>query len=146
MDKTIIDFRERLMAVAGRTFNAEVLETENSEATNIYLPALNREVNVYQHSDSVPPLHVGDHVLVECIDSRYIITHRLRTQKHSPQHSFMLKNDGMLAIKTLDGIRVQTSSLSVEVSKDGRIVVNGEEIYPQTHKQGLRKKSQTETN
>ena len=129
MDNKVINLEERISILANRSWNAEVVEIEHFEATNVYLPALNKEVNIYAHSASVPPLKVGDMVLVECIESNYIVTHRLRQHSERPQCGFTVNNDGVLEVSNANGILIQANQSRIEVKKDGQIFVDGKEIY-----------------
>ncbi len=129
MDNKIFNIERRAPATNIRTSIAEVIEVEHFEATNIYLSELNEEVNVFAHSSSVPALAVGDSVLVECIASNYIITHRLRSKGEAPHQGFTLNDDGSLQVKNADGILIQSNASKIEIQKDGRIMVDGKEIY-----------------
>ncbi|VAW94444.1 hypothetical protein MNBD_GAMMA21-2123 [hydrothermal vent metagenome] len=129
MDNKIFSIDRRASTENSRATIAEVIEVEHFEATNIYLPNLNKEVNVYAHSSSVPELSVGDMVLVEYIDTLYIITHRLRSKGEAPQQGFALNDDGSLQVKNADGILIQSNASKIEIQKDGRIMVDGKEIY-----------------
>ncbi len=129
MDNKIYRIDRRAPTTENRVSLAEVIEVENAEATNIYLPNLNKEVNVYAHSASVPALTVGDMVLVECLESLYIVTHRLRSNDEAPQQGFSLNQDGSLQVKNAEGILIQSNASKIEIQKDGRIMVDGKEIY-----------------
>ena len=129
MDNKIYRIERRVADSNNRAVLAEVIEVEHAEATNIYLPNLNKEVNVFAHSSSVPALRVGDMVLVECIESNYIVTHRLRSKGEVPQQGFSLNEDGSLQVKNADGILIQSNASKIEIQKDGRIMVDGKEVY-----------------
>ncbi len=129
MDNKIFNLENRVSTTNGRAILAEVIEVEHFEATNIYLPDVNKEVNVFAHSSSVPALVVGDSVLVECIASNYIITHRLRSKGEAPHQGFTLNDDGSLQVKNAEGILIQSNASKIEIQKDGRIMVDGKEIY-----------------
>jgi len=129
MDNKIINLETHSFTSGNQTLIAEVIEVEHAEATNIYVPTLNKEVNVFAHSTSVPALNVGDAVLVACIESNYIVTHRLRSKGELPQQGFNLEEDGSLQVKNADGILIQSNASKIEIQKDGRIMVDGKEIY-----------------
>ncbi len=129
MDNKIFRIERRTSTSESRVIIAEVLEVEHAEATNLFLPTLNKEVNVYAHSSSVPALVEGDMVLVECLDSLYIVTHRLRSKGEAPQQGFNLNEDGSLQVKNANGILIQSNASKIEIQKDGRIMVDGKEIY-----------------
>ena len=129
MDNKIYRIERRAPIEDNRAVIAEVIEVEHAEATNIYLSNLNKEVNVFAHSASVPALAIGDMVVVECIDSSYIVTHKLRSKGETPQQGFNLNEDGSLQVKNADGILIQSNASKIEIQKDGRIMVDGKEIY-----------------
>lgn len=114
---------------ASRMLLAEVVEVDDGEATNIYLPELNREVNVFAHSSSVPLLVVGDNVLVEQVESQYIVTHRLRVRGERPQQGFSCDASGQLEIESQQGICIRCNGAKIEIQSDGRVRVDGKEIY-----------------
>lgn len=129
MDNKIVRMERRSSPEGTKTWLAEVIEVEGGEATNIFLPERNREVNVYAHSTSVGFLEVGDAVLVQNIQSNYIITHRLRLKGEAPQQAFSINENGSLEINSADGIVIKSNESRLEIRKDGRIFIDGKEIY-----------------
>lgn len=83
MDNKIVRFDQRTNPRGTKRWLAEVIEVENGEATNIFLPELVREVNVYAHLTGITPLKVGDTVLVQNVYSNYIVTHKLSRKDES---------------------------------------------------------------
>jgi len=129
MENKIVRLERRSSPEGTKTWMAEVIEVEGGEATNIFLPEIDREVNVYAHSTSVAALTVGDSVLVQNIQSQYIITHRLRQKGEVPLQGFSVKDDGSLEIKSADGIVIKSNQSRFEIHKDGRVFIDGKEIY-----------------
>lgn len=129
MDNKIVRLERRSRPEGTKTWFAEVVEVEDGEATNIFLPEINREVNVFAHSSSVPLLKVGDIVLVQNIQSNYIVTHRLRYKGEEPQHGFLINEDGTLEINSNYGIVIRTNWSQLKIQKDGCVLIDGEEIY-----------------
>lgn len=128
MDNKIVSLSQPRVTQT-RILLAEVVEAEDGEALNIYLPELNKEVNVFAHSASVPSICVGDNVLVEQVESHYVVTHRLRIKGESPQKGFSQKSNGQLEINSDSGIVIQSNGSKIEIQQDGRIKVDGKEIY-----------------
>lgn len=128
MDNKIVNINKPRVTPT-RILLAEVVEVEDGEATNLYLPELNKEVNVFAHSASVPNICVGDNVLVEQVESFYIVTHRLRIKGERPQKGFSQKANGQLELKGDSGILIQCNGSKIEIQQDGRIMVDGKEIY-----------------
>lgn len=129
MENKIVRLERRSNPEGTKTWMAEVVEVEDGEATNIFLPEIDREVNVYAHSTSVAVLEVGDIVLVQNIQSKYIVTSRLRRKGEVPQQGFSIKEDGSLEVKCADGIVIKSNNSRLEIQKDGRIFIDGKEIY-----------------
>ena len=129
MENKIVRLERRSNPEGTKTWMAEVVEVEDGEATNIFLPEIDREVNVYAHSTSVAVLEVGDIVLVQNIQSKYIVTSRLRRKGEAPQQGFSIKKDGSLEVKCADGIVIKSNNSRLEIQKDGRIFIDGKEIY-----------------
>lgn len=129
MDNKILYLERRSSSEVTRSWLAEVIEVEHGEATNIFIPELTREVNVDAHSSSVEYLNVGDTVLVQYIKSKYIITHKLRMNGESPTYAFSINKDGSLEINSEKGIVIRSSESRIEIRKDGRVYIDGKEIY-----------------
>jgi len=129
MENKIVRLDRRTYPEGTKTWLAEVVEVDAGEATNIFLPELDREVNVYAHSTSVALLEVGDTVLVQNIQSHYIVTHKLRSNGEAPQQGFSIKEDGSLEVKSADGIVIKSNDSRLEIRKDGRVFIDGKEIY-----------------
>ncbi len=129
MENKIVRLERRSNPEGTKTWLAEVVEVEGGEATNILIPELDREVNVYAHSTSVAVLKVGDTVLVQNIQSKYIVTSRLRHKGEAPQQGFSIKDDGSLEIKCADGIVIKSNQSRFEIRGDGRVFIDGKEIY-----------------
>jgi len=85
MDNNIVRLDRLSNPIRTKKLLAEVVEVENGEATNIFLPELVREVNVYAHFTGVTPLEVGDTVLVQKFYSNYIVTNRLHRKDETSE-------------------------------------------------------------
>lgn len=129
MENKIVRLERRSNPEGTKTWLAEVIEVEDGEATNIFIPELDREVNVYAHSTSVAILEVGDTILAQNIQSKYIVTGRLRRKGETPQQGFSIKDDGSLEIKCADGIVIKSNQSRLEIQSDGRVFIDGKEIY-----------------
>ena len=106
---------------------ADVAEAENGEARALLLGG--EEFPVIAHADGVPPLRVGDRVVFLATDDGVIVTHRLRAPGERPTRGFTVRPDGSLSIDTHGGITLATDHATIELRADGRIMVDGREIY-----------------
>ncbi|HEB58422.1 MAG TPA: hypothetical protein ENJ01_04305 [Gammaproteobacteria bacterium] len=106
---------------------AEVAEAENGEALTLLLGG--EEFPVIAHADGVPPLQVGDRVVFLATDDGVIVTHRLRAPGEHPTRGFSVRPDGSLIIDAGEGITLATDHATIQLRADGRIMVDGREIY-----------------
>ena len=88
-----------------------------------------RTWRVVDHADGVPVLAPGDRVLVLPLDGGAVITHRLRDPADRPNATFTVAEDGALVVKTEGTIRLQNGHATIELRADGRVFVEGREIW-----------------
>jgi len=106
---------------------ADVAEAENGEARALRLG--HEEFPVIAHADGVPPLRAGDRVVFLATGDGVIVTHRLRAPGARPARGFTVRPDGSLIIDASEGITLATGHATIELRADGRIMVDGREIY-----------------
>jgi hypothetical protein len=108
---------------------AYVEQTESGEATQVFIPSLQKSISVFAHSSEVPHLHNGDQVLVMLTEQGAIVTQRLRKPGERPQQGFSVQPDGRLLLHNKTGITLETDETKIELRADGRVYIDGKEIY-----------------
>lgn len=111
------------------SYIAEVVSVERGEATLVYIDALEKEVPIIAHSSGVPVLYPCDRVILQEFPQGFVITDRLRGKNEKPTQGFVVDDKGMLRIKNSEGFHMATENGSIEIRKDGRIYLQGNEIY-----------------
>ncbi len=110
----------------GQTAIATVTEAQNGEAVKIELA--DRTAPVCGHFGEVPVLKKGDRVAVMLTADGAVIMSRLRNQGEMPR-PLVLDEDGRLLVEAAGGICLQSGESKIEITADGRIWVDGKEIY-----------------
>jgi hypothetical protein len=108
---------------------AYVEQTESGEATQVFITSLQKSISVFAHGSEVPHLHNGDQVLVMLTEQGAIVTQRLRKPGERPQQGFSVQPDGRLMLHNKTGIKLETDETKIELRADGRIYIDGKEIY-----------------
>jgi hypothetical protein len=109
---------------------ATVLNTQDGEALHVTLDDNNAaDIRVVGHASEVPPLQPGDRVVILNTRDGAIVTHRLRSTGERPTTGFKVNKDGSLSVRTADGITLATDHATIELRADGRIFIDGQEIY-----------------
>lgn len=109
---------------------ATVLDTQDGEALHVTRDDNNAEdIPIVGHASEVPPLQPGDRVVILNTRDGAIVTHRLRSTGERPTTGFNVNKDGSLSVRTSDGITLATDHATIELRADGRVFVDGKEIY-----------------
>ncbi len=112
-----------------RTCIATVAEVEAGEALKVAgLPGQPGPVAVSGHFSEVPPLREGDRVAVMLTGGGPIVMSRLRVRGEQPAPLVQCE-DGRLLVNAENGICLQCGESRIELTADGRIWVDGQEIY-----------------
>lgn len=112
--------------IQGQTGVATVLATENGAA--IKVENAGEQLKVVGHFSEVPLLQSGDRVAVMQAEDGVIIMARLRNPGEMPS-PLVLDQNGRLEIEANGGICLKSGESRIEITGDGRIWVDGEEIY-----------------
>ncbi len=108
---------------------ATVVEVEGGEAVTVVgLPGNLEPVAVSGHFSEVPPLKAGDRVAVMLTGGGPIVMSRLRARGEHPRPRIG-DEEGRLVLDAEKGIRLQCGESRIELTPDGRIWVDGKEIY-----------------
>ncbi len=110
----------------GQTAIATVVDTENGEALTVAITG--EQLTVVGHFGEVPILKSGDRVAVMQAEDGVIVMSRLRSPGESPL-PLALDQDGRLEIEAAGGICLKSGESRIEITADGRIWVDGREIY-----------------
>lgn len=108
---------------------ATVEQSQDGEATQVLIIGLQRTVPVYAHGSEVTHLQDGDQVLVLLATQGAIVMQRLRKPGERPQRGFSIQPDGRLQLHNNKGITLKTDKAKIEIRADGRLYVDGKEIY-----------------
>ncbi|BCR03028.1 hypothetical protein DESUT3_00970 [Desulfuromonas versatilis] len=108
---------------------ATVVEVKGGEAVSVTgLPGSIEPVAVSGHFSEVPPLKAGDRVAVMLTGAGPIVMARLRARGEQPGPRIE-DEEGQLVLDAEKGIRLQCGESRIELTPDGRIWVDGREIY-----------------
>lgn len=127
MKHNITAIEQNATREAATPCRADVAEAANGEALVILVG--DETFPVIAHADGVPPLHVGDRVVFLATNEGAVVTHRLRAPGERPTQGFTVNPDGSLSIDSRDGITLATDHATLELRADGRILIEGEELY-----------------
>ena len=108
---------------------ATVEEVEAGEASCVFVIGLQRSFAVISHASELPPLQKDDQVLVLLSAQGVIVMQRLRKPGERPQQGFSVQQDGRLQLYNVNGLTLKTDKAKIEIRADGRIYVDGHEIY-----------------
>lgn len=81
------------------------------------------------HASSVPYLVVGDRVIVQKISDEIIITDRLRKTGEKPTVGFEINEDGSLSLYSDISIMLKALDSKIDILNNGKILIDGREIY-----------------
>lgn len=112
----------------GLTSIATVVEVVNGEALSVMLPGERQPQMVAGHFSEVPLLKQGDRVALMQTVGGPVIMSRLRAPGETPQ-PLVLSEEGRLTVEAPGGICLQSGESRIEITADGRIWVDGKEIY-----------------
>jgi len=113
----------------GEPVLATVTAAAQGEATQVHIQGMERALPVAAHASHVPALHPGDAVMVLPTDAGVIVALRLRAPGERPQQGFSVNTDGSLSVEGAGTIRISTAGAAIELRQDGRLCVDGKEIY-----------------
>ena len=112
----------------GLTCIATVAEVINGEALSVLLPGEALPQRVSGHFSAVPMLKPGDRVAVMQTADGPVVMSRLRAPGEIPQ-PLVLNEEGRLTVDAPGGICLTSGDSRIEITADGRIWVDGKEIY-----------------
>ncbi len=112
--------------IQGQTAIATVVATEKGEALNV--ESAGEQWTVVGHFSEVPILKTGDRVAVMQVAEGVIVMSRLRSPGETPC-PLVLDQNGRLEIEAAGGICLKSGESRIEITADGRIWVDGREIY-----------------
>ncbi|MFV2059338.1 MAG: hypothetical protein ACC653_01570 [Gammaproteobacteria bacterium] len=81
------------------------------------------------HASSVPHLLSEDKVIVQKISGNYIITDKLRQSGERPTIGFDINEDGSLNLYSDVQITLKTLNAKIDVLANGKILIDGNEVY-----------------
>jgi len=101
-------------------FNGEavLLENDNNQINNNII-----------HASSVPSLIAGDKVIVLEISDTYVITDKLRAPGDKPTIGFEVNEDGSLSLYSDVSIILKTLNAKIDILENGKILIDGNEVY-----------------
>jgi len=105
---------------------SSLITKENSESDN-------KITTNFTHASSVPSLFVGDKVIVQFISGYLIIIDKIRNSEEKPTVGFDVNNDGSLSLYSTADITLKTENATIEILKNGKILIDGNEIYSISH-------------
>jgi len=83
----------------------------------------------FSHAASVPMLSVNDKVIMQKISGCYVIMDKLRNPGERPTVGFELNKDGSLNLNSKESITLKTDNAKIEISGNGKILIDGNELY-----------------
>ena len=108
------------------TFLATVAEVDNGAARLV--SAGGEPEPVLGHISSVPALQVNDRVLAKRVSEGVVIVGRMRRAGEAPQAS-VVEEGGQVRIEAGRSLTLRSGLSCVELTADGRISVDGREVY-----------------
>lgn len=127
MSNNILKFHVKDQQAENRCFVAGVAAEEKGQALTLLL-ADGQIRDVFAHLSEVPVLKSGDRVLVQEVAEGLVVTGRLRGKGEGPR-PLPRDDNGRFLLEAAAGIRLQTGEACIELTPDGRIHVDGKEIY-----------------
>lgn len=127
MTNTVVRFRESRVEAEDICSVAKVVEAEQGQALSVML-ADGQVLDVHGHLSEVSVLSAGDRVLVQRTAAGLVVTGRLRAEGESARPLVQERN-GRLILDAAAGICLQAGDACIELTPDGRIQVDGREIY-----------------
>jgi len=83
----------------------------------------------FMHASSVPVLSIGDKIIVSDISNNFIVTDKIRTLDEKPTVGFEFNNDGSLSLYSSANIKLKSNKAKIEILKNGKILIDGHEVY-----------------
>jgi len=107
---------------------ATVVAVNNYEAVMITLPDSSDEHKVIAHLNNVPPLEVGDQILVTGTKQGLVVTGCIRNESESALDGLTYKN-GKLNLRAGKSVKIQSGPALIELTATGKIKIDGKNIY-----------------
>ncbi len=107
---------------------ATVVLVSHYEAMFVTLPGSSQEYKIVAHLNNVPPLQEGDQVLVLNTQQGLVVTGCIRAESESPLDGLSYKN-GKLNLRAGKSIKIQSGPAVIELTADGKIKIDGKNIY-----------------
>jgi hypothetical protein len=127
MTNTVVRFRESRVEAEDICSVAKVVEAEQGQALSVML-ADGQVLDVHGHLSEVSVLNARDQVLVQRTAVGLVVTGRLRADGESACPLVQERN-GRFILDAAAGICLQAGDARIELTPDGRIHVDGREIY-----------------
>jgi hypothetical protein len=108
---------------------AVVTAAIDGEATHVCLHGMETPMEVVGLASHLPPLEAGDTVMVVLVATGAVVSFRLRRPGERPREGFSVKADGSLGVTSAQTISIRTPNAFIELRADGRLRVDGREIY-----------------
>ncbi|MFV1983375.1 MAG: hypothetical protein ACC657_07530 [Thiohalomonadales bacterium] len=102
-------------------FNGEAILLENDNNYKIN--------NNIIHASSVPSLIAGDKVIVLEISDTFVVTDKLRAPGDKPTIGFEVNEDGSLSLHSDVSIILKTLNAKIDILENGKIMIDGNEVY-----------------
>jgi len=112
----------------GETCLAEVTAVEAGEALRLQLEAAGA-VRVAGHAAGVEALQAGDRVVAMMVEGGAVVVQRMRRPGERPRAGVRVEEDGSLYLNAPRGFRVESAHATLELRADGRVFIDGKEIY-----------------
>lgn len=117
----------------GSTAVARVLDAHQGEAISVCLDGQEGAVPVVAHASEVDMLHADDAVVVMCVSDGAIVVHRLRVHGERPRVGVEVDDSGRFVLSSDKGICLQVNAVRFELCANGRVFIEGEEVYNVAH-------------
>ncbi len=128
MAKVLYEFKKTTDTSNSNTQIMTVNKVLNGEAESLIMDN-GTDINSFVHASTVPFLNVNDKVIVQEISGSFIITDKLRTADEGPKVGFEVSEDGSLSLFSDVSIILKTSNAKIDITPQGKIIINGNEVY-----------------
>lgn len=118
--------KSQVMTVSG-VHNGEAIVLTSDDG--IVLSNKNSTTTCFNHASSVPVLSIGDKVIIQEISNILILTDKLRASDELPSVGFEFNNDGSLNLFSDGNIKLNTANAKIDILSNGKILIDGNEVY-----------------
>jgi hypothetical protein len=101
----------------------------NGEAISLFDENEVRLEENFIHAASVPFLAIGDKVIIQKISGNIIVTDKIRNLGEKPTVGFEINDDGSLNLFSDISIVLKTLNAKIDLSANGKIMIDGHEVY-----------------